>query len=800
MKKVFFVLLASLAVAGGMFVVPATTGVFDVGITAKAAALVGEGGAIVGDYIVGDYISNGVTGVYIQGYKGTAVDLVIPSELEGKPVFDIEDEAFSGCETLRSVTIPEGILVSQGAFQNCKNLQSVQFLGNSLLSIENRAFAGCTSLQRIELPESVQKIDSEAFAGCTSLQQVKLSSNLISIGESAFSGCCKLKDIKLNKGLDCIASFAFSGCTSLTDITIPDSVVILGEGAFYQSGLQQITIGKGILQIEVNTFEGCTNLKTVKGCKRVCTISAEAFKDCKNLETLAYMDWLQSIGDAAFKNCVKLKTITWGKKLTYIEDETFSNCRALEKVNFSESTVGIGAGAFRGCSSLTEVDIPDGTLSIGIRAFFESGVQRVYVGAGITELPSKVFSCCADLKLVEGCKNVKTLGEEAFSFCPTLVKVHFTDNLEYVGPSVFRNCYKLCSVELGQRVETIADNAFMQCWGLFDIDLPSSLKSIGKYAFYDCALMQVRIPDSVTTIGANSFMNCPSLTAVAFGTGLKSIPANSFCGSGLLSVTIPDNIEVVERSAFDGSYNLRSVSFGSGLKEIKKMAFFDCYNLNNVEVPEGVIVADDAFAKTTIKNLSEIEYKTNYDYELGDTIVIHAKAKGVGTGYKYALYYRLLEGTDTAWHVVQSFKTNETILFKPAKLGAYEICIKAKDMEGHIAKMYRKLSVVSSPITNLSTLSSDNIKAGGTVTVYGNAVGGVWRGEGKDDARKYYAVYYKKTESTKWTKVQGYKENDTLSFVIKQAGTYDVCVKVKNTTSAYGVYQEDKKYFTVTVK
>ena len=89
-------------------------------------------------------------------------------------------------------------------------------------------------------------------------------------------------------------------------------------------------------------------------------------------------------------------------------------------------------------------------------------------------------------------------------------------------------------------------------------------------------------------------------------------------------------------------------------------------------------------------------------------------------------------------------------------------------------------------LVNNSTLSAETIKLGETVTVSAKASGG---------AGSYqYNVLYKQKSQSKWTTVQAYKANATVSIKPANATTYDICVKVKDSNGT-----EVKKYFTVKV-
>lgn len=173
-------------------------------------------------------------------------DIVIPSSVNGYSVTSIGDHAFTGCNTMTSITMP-----------------------NTITSIGERAFGECSGLTSITIPNSVTTISAFAFDTCTGLTSITIPNSVTSIDRNVFMNCSGLTSIHIPDVVTSIGPSAFAYCSSLTSITIPDAVKSIGFGAFsYCSSLTAVTIGSSVEEIDHTAFMFCTALTTVV-CKAV---------------------------------------------------------------------------------------------------------------------------------------------------------------------------------------------------------------------------------------------------------------------------------------------------------------------------------------------------------------------------------------------------------------------------------------------------------------------------------------------------------------------------------------------------
>lgn len=128
------------------------------------------------------------------GYKKEEKIYISPF-IDRIPVLAIDTGAFAGCENLKEVVLPEGII-----------------------EIRNNAFVH-SGLESMIIPNTVMRIGSQAFAGCKKLKNIKFGSGLEFIFEDVFRRCSALQNVELPKSLLCLSTSAFADCKHLETIT-----------------------------------------------------------------------------------------------------------------------------------------------------------------------------------------------------------------------------------------------------------------------------------------------------------------------------------------------------------------------------------------------------------------------------------------------------------------------------------------------------------------------------------------------------------------------------------------------------
>ena len=363
--------------------------------------------------------------VVITRYKGKEERLAISDMLDGKKVTAIGDGAFSWCDSLTSVTIPDSVTtIGDSAFGSCSSLTSV-IIPASVAQIGVNPFAECSALKTISVsPDNpyFATIDGVLFhkgnktlisypTGITS-STYTIPQGIIAIGDDAFYGCTSLTNVNIPDSVTTIGEFAFCSCESLTNVIIPDSVTAIGDLAFYScESLTNVNIPDSNVQIGSNPFANCSALKSISVSPDNPLFSA--------IDGVLFRKADQVL--ISYPTGSKSSTYTIPQGTTAIGDFAFGLCDSLTSVTISDSVTIIGDRAFYGCTSLTRVTIPDSVTAIGVSTFHYCwSLTNVIIPDSVTTIGDKAFYGCDSLTSVTISDSVTAIGDEVFSECPAL--------------------------------------------------------------------------------------------------------------------------------------------------------------------------------------------------------------------------------------------------------------------------------------------------------------------------------------------------------------------------------------------
>ena len=85
------------------------------------------------------------------------------------------------------------------------------------------------------------------------------------------------------EGITEIGAGAFLACRALRCVHFPDSLRVIGEMAFWESGLYEVTLPESLLRIEDNAFWSSSDLKRITVPGRNTSIGLNAFGGCESL-------------------------------------------------------------------------------------------------------------------------------------------------------------------------------------------------------------------------------------------------------------------------------------------------------------------------------------------------------------------------------------------------------------------------------------------------------------------------------------------------------------------------------------
>lgn len=465
----------------------------------------------------------------------------------------IHNEAFSGCKTLSTIILPDGIrFVGYEAFYMCEALTSIT-IPQSLYDIGYDAFAYCDNLKDVFI--------SDLTAWCN-ISFHEFCSNPLCYGGNLILNGVLIKDLIVPTDITIIKPYAFCGCDSLISVTTPGNVNVIGY----------------------SSFESCNNLKTIDISSNVSSIGRDAFKYCYGISDVYCRPM----------NCPALyyDDGDWGLHF-------YSNC-SIYVPNLSIGLYRTADGWSEYVNRLVAYDfekgeiVPDTTATPANNEIWYTTTDGNIVNTSSSKfnvnIESNIYKDGKGIITFDG--DVKQIGYLAFFWTKNLCTIHLPDSIESIEAAAFYGCpnlsafYGILATEDNRcliintstgnelvafapngiieysfpDVVTIADSILQECTTIEKIILPNGLKSIGESAFNGCTnLRNINIPDSVSSIGSWAFS-----------------------GSAIESMSIPNNVEIIGDHTFRYCSNLSYIHLPNELQRIGDSAFSECTNLIKV--------------------------------------------------------------------------------------------------------------------------------------------------------------------------------------------------------------------------
>ena len=409
--------------------------------------------------------------------------------------------------------------VTSGSYSNDVVIPaSVTYKGKtySVVSIGANAFKGCTSLTSVTIPNSVTSIYDAAFYGCRSLTYITIPNSVTSIGYSAFESCSGLTSVTIPNSVTSIGYAAFYN-TSLKKViwqtnTPPDGYKNVNGAINYVSN---------------NNFNGLNNIQVYPYLSSLFEIDGIKYIPVSPTERTC--DAIDCAINKSAENINISETVTYkGIEMTVknIKPYIFYGNTFIKDVKLSRLITFIGSYAFSGCSSLTNMEIGTGVTSIDTYAFNNcSSLQIIHIPQNVTYINDYVFSGCTSLKifLIDDGEKELSLGRNGsnslFASCP-LDSVYIGRNITFQtasnkGYSPFYRNTTLRSVNITDNETEISTNEFYGCTNLKDVRIGNGVKTIGDYAFSGCSSLKgFAFGSSVEAIGIEAFSDCTTMTNI----------------------------------------------------------------------------------------------------------------------------------------------------------------------------------------------------------------------------------------------------------------------------------------------
>ncbi|MBR1789192.1 MAG: leucine-rich repeat domain-containing protein [Bacteroidaceae bacterium] len=274
----------------------------------------------------------------------------------------------------------------------------------------------------------------------------------------------------------------------------------------------------------------------------------------------------------------------------------------VENNGVTYTVTGITNYSFWYVVNLKTVILPATLETVGTHAFYGCGITKLDI-ADVAAWSQISFANSGANPMLQLSKNNGALYVNGVETEDLVIPGTVTN----IATMAF-NYVPVKTVDLGEGVQTIGAQAFLGS-SLESVTFPATLTTIGSSAFYNCANMnKVNLRGSGGVAAwcnldfaggsanplysaKNLYLDGTKVETLVIPGSVKTIKPYVFTYGNFKNVELSEGVEVIKEQAFLGS-TLESVTFPATLTTIEAAAFYDCANMNKVDLRgEGGVAA-----------------------------------------------------------------------------------------------------------------------------------------------------------------------------------------------------------------
>lgn len=441
-------------------------------------------------------------GKVLLAYKGTMSENTDFAVREGTTA--IADRAFYGQGNLEAIRLPASLTnIGFSAFENsapervyltdleawCNlefgsffggygkiNQASSPFLGSNYDALCDLYVDGILVTDLV-IPDGIETIHGYAFAGCN-VKSISIPESVVIIEEGAFS--LSVPALVCTDGIAYVDNWVVAlekdwddpRFTNM-DLTLPDGTVGIAEGVFSLSRIKSVTLPASVRCIGSNAFADCEDMTDATVLNPECKIAGYAFSDNATIH--------------GYKNSTaKDYAIDYGNRFVVL-DETVSY---------------------------------EGTCGNGVRYVFDkdAGVLTISGTGAMTDFyaatPAPWSSYAASVRAVKLEEGVTTLGNLALEGCVKLESLSLPTTLTEIGTGNLPTESPMWqSAAAG---EICVDGWLVSYKGTTpqDLRLSDGIRGMANGVFAWDSVKTAVLPSSLLYVGKDTFLSCDALTDV----------------------------------------------------------------------------------------------------------------------------------------------------------------------------------------------------------------------------------------------------------------------------------------------